>query len=196
MKEKWIYRVGLGEGEISEEALKKSGLEYKKVVVEDIIKERIEETLGKPYKLNTSMREDAPDFFSCSSLISYLYTFAGLWMPSLSWEKYDYAKKIKKDELQFGDLIFTHHGRLLDKPVDHVGMYVGGGMVLAADGSSSKKMVHIEDLDESDSFKETVGYGRITDNIRENRFVIEIPEDRPDLRSKETLLKEIERYVS
>lgn len=187
----WVYRVGLGMDEVSEDALKKSGFTYQLVEVEEALREHIAETIGKPYKLQTSMREDAPEFFSCSSLISYLYLFAGVWMPSLTWEKFEYFKKISKEDLRFGDLVYSHHGRLPEKSVDHIGMYLGDGRVLHALGTADANKVIIESLEQSVTFKNPVGYTRVVDDLKEKRYVVEIPENRPDLRSGEALLKEL-----
>ncbi len=193
MTNTWIYRVGLGQNEVSQEALVKSGLKYELIEVESAIRAHVDETLGKPYKLNTSMREDAPNYFSCSSLISYLYIFAGIWMPSLSWEKYEYVRKIEKEDLRFGDLVFSHHGRLQDKPVDHLGMYLGDGKILDASGKWYKEKVLVDDLSTSPSYSNIIGFGRVVDDLSEKRFVVEIPEDRIDLRNKEALIKEINK---
>ena len=61
------------------------------------------------------MRVDAPNAFSCSSLISYLYE--GIYMPSISIDKYLYTKgagnEIKNDnDLKFGDLVFINTGEV------------------------------------------------------------------------------------
>ncbi len=191
----WIYRVGLSQSEVSQAELESLGFKYDFVEVEEALRAHIDETLDKPYKLHTSMREDAPNFFSCSSLVSYLYTFAGVSMPSLSWEKYAFAKSIKKEDLQFGDLIFSHNGHQPNKPVDHVGFYMGGGMVLQAAGYWYKGKVLIEDLDSSPSFAKTIGYGRVAD-IKEKRFVVQIPYDRIDLQNKDNLIKEIHKIAN
>ncbi len=189
----WIYRVGLGKGEVSENVLKNSGLQYQEVEIESALREHIPETIDKPYKLETSMREDAPNFFSCSTLISYLYIFAGIWLPSLSWEKYEYVKKIDKEDLRFGDLIFAHHGRLNDRPVDHVGMYLGEGKVLDAVGYWYKGKVYVGDVEGNPSFSKIIRYGRVVDDLKERRYVIEIPDDRPDLRDRRNLLEELKK---
>jgi hypothetical protein len=189
----WIYRIGLSETEVQEEALKKLGFPYTKVVVEEALRAHIPETLDKPYKFQTSMREDAPNFFSCSSLISYLYTFAGVWMPSLTIEKYAYFKPITKEELQFGDVVFSHNDKDRARP-DHLGLYLGDGNNLQAAGYWYKGKVLIEKLAESPSFADIVGYARVVDDIKEKRFVINIPDNRSDLRNKDDLLKEISKY--
>jgi len=191
----WIYRVGLSQNEVDEESLKKLGFKYELVEVEAALRAHIDETVGKPYKYYTSMREDAPNFFSCSSLPSYLYTFAGVWMPSLVIEKYKFTKPIKKEELIFGDFVYSYN--VDDKRVspNHMGMYLGDNKILQAAGMWYKGQVVIEDLNETPSFKTIVGYGRVAD-IKEKRFVVEIPDDRPDLRNKENLLKEINSVLS
>ena len=194
MANKWIYRVGLGKDEVSEDALKKSGLKYEHVEVEEALRAHIDETLGKPYKLKTSMREDAPDFFSCSSLPSYLYVFAGVSMPSLVMEKFNFVKKINKEDLRFGDLVFSHHGRLENEPADHMGMYLGDGKILDAVGYWYKGQVYIGDLEGNPSFEKIVGYGRVVDDLKEKRYVIELPEDKPELKEKGALLQYINQY--
>lgn len=193
MREPWIYRVGLSQSEIDEESLKKTGFKYELVEVESALRAHIDETLGKPYKYYTSMREDAPDFFSCSSLMSYLYTFAGVWMPSLVMEKFQYTKPISKEELIFGDFVYSYN--VDDKRIspNHMGMYLGEGRVLQSAGMWYLGKVVIENLSESPSFKTIVGYGRVAD-IKEKRFVVQIPDDRLNLRSKENLIKEIKTF--
>lgn len=194
MSNSWIYRVGLSQKEVNEEALKCAGLKYELVEVEAALKAHIDETLGKPYKLQTSMREDAPNFFSCSSLVSYLYTFAGVWMPSLVIEKFTFTKPITREDLKFGDFVYSYNEGEDKKSPNHIGMYMGDGKVLQAAGKWYKAMVLIENLDESPSFKKIVGYGRVAD-IKEKRFVVEIPDDRLDLRDKENLIKEINKFA-
>ena len=191
MKTPWIYRVGLSTDETSEVELKNLGFKYELVEIESALREHIDETLGKPYKFYTSMREDAPDFFSCSSLVSYLYVFAGIHMPSLSVDKYKFFKKIEKEDLKYGDLVFSHNDKERESP-DHLGMYLGDGKIIQAAGYWYLGKVVIENLEESPSFKNRIGYCRVVDDIKEKRFVVEIPEDKPDLRNKVSLLQEIQ----
>lgn len=190
----WTYRVGLSKDEVSKEVLDKSGLKYEEVEVESALREHIPETLNKPYKFYTSMREDAPNCFSCSSLVSYLYLFAGVWMPSLAKEKFAYAKPISREELRFGDLVFSHTDPERESP-SHVGMYLGDGKILQAAGISYKGMVLIEDLDTSPSFQKIVGFGRLVDDLKERRYVVTIPDDMPGIRNKEALLEYLKQYA-
>ena len=196
----WKYLVGIGENEIGEEALQKSGFEYEKVNVGEKIRATINECLGAKYKNPTSMREDAPELFSCSSLISYLFTKAGVWMPSLAIDKYVFGTPIDESELRFGDLVFSNTGEGLirretvewqkgtpvPEGVDHVGLYMDQGQVLHA--SKSNGDVRIENLSEAKNFKNIVGYRRLG-NMSENRFVIIVPEDKPEFRNKDKMLE-------
>ncbi len=186
----WIWRVGLSQNETSEELLNKSGLKYEQVEVEDALKKHIPETIGKPYKLQTSMRLDAPNFFSCSSLASYLYVFAGVYMPSLVIEKFNFTKPITKEELRFGDFVYSFNDADEDrKSPNHMGIYMGDGNILQASGYWYKGQVLIENMSESPSFKNLIGFGRVVDDLKEKRYVVEIPDDREDLREKENLIK-------
>lgn len=214
MSNSWTYKVGLSQDEVDEEALKRAGLKYELVEIESALRTHINETLGKPYKFYTSMREDAPNFFSCSSLISYLYTFAGVWIPSLVIDKFFFAKPINQNDLRFGDLVFTTSnvndgvhplrdtsveympGKFKsEKPISHVGMYLGNGEIIHAAGLSYKGKVIIEKLNESPLFKNIAGFGRVVDSLKEKRFVVEIPDARADLRKRENLIKELGTFI-
>lgn len=186
----WIWRVGLSQNETSDELLNKSGLKYEQIEVEEALKKHIPETIGKPYKLQTSMRLDAPNFFSCSSLGSYLYVFAGVYMPSLVIEKFNFTKPITKEELRFGDFVYSFNDADEDrKSPNHMGIYMGDGNILQASGYWYKGQVLIENMSESPSFKNLIGFGRVVDDLKERRYVVEIPDDREDLREKENLIK-------
>jgi hypothetical protein len=183
------YKIGfsIDEFEKIKNLLYKHGFEYKKVIVGEILKETIPFCLNAVYKNPSSMRFDAPNAFSCSSLISYLYTQAGVWMPSLSIDKYVFGTPITKEELKFGDLVFSNTGigkirfetveylpgTKVPEGVDHVGMYMGDGNILHASSSTGK--VHIEKVEESEMFKNIVGYRRMAD-IEEERYVVKVNE--------------------
>jgi len=108
--------------------------------------------LKSKYKNPSSMRIDAPEYFSCSSLISYLYE--GVFMPSISIDKYLFTKDLAEksnlitlndlENLKFGDLIFTNSGEgkiytegveykkgdKVEAGIDHVAMYVGENKII------------------------------------------------------------------
>lgn len=211
-KKTWEYIIGFsakefqditgknfGENEI-EKLLIKEGLDFKKVIVCKAIEETMPKCLNAVYKNPSSMREDAPNAFSCSSLISYLYTMAGVWMPSISIDKYVFSKKIKKEELKFGDLVFSNTGigkiytesieydpgtKVLEG-IDHVALYLTENKIL----HSSKKegRVLIENIENLQITSKIIGFGRVAE-IEEKRYVIFIPEKLKHLKTKLDLIK-------
>lgn len=186
-------------------AFKKLGFEYKKLVPHDYIEALYPKLIGATYKNPSSMREDAPNAFSCSSLVSYLYR--GVWMPSISIDKYVFSKKISKDDLRFGDLIFTNSGEghiyyesleflrgtKVEEGIDHVGMYLGDNKVLHA--TKVKGEVLVEGIEAFSTSRTIVGYGRILEDMHEERYVITVPNERLDIRSKEDLIEEAGRII-
>jgi phenylalanyl-tRNA synthetase beta subunit len=184
--------------------LKRLGLSHKKLVVEEALRNAIPATLSAAYRRDSSMRVDPPRFFSCSSLVSYLYVEAGIYMPSYSVDKYVFSDRVEKENLAYGDLVFANTGEgkiyyesvqfikgtKVPEGVDHVGMYVGEGKILHA--TKSKNGVVVEDLATSDQFKNIIGYGRVADQ-KETRFLVEVPFERLDVRIKEDLIDEIGR---
>lgn len=196
-----VYKIGLSTEEFEKikDKITKDRFEYKKVKVEDALRDVIPECMGAAYKNPSRMREDAPKAFSCSSLISYLYVQAGVWMPSLSIDKYVFGIPISREDLKFGDLVFSNTGNgkirfetveylpgtKVPEGVDHVGMYVGDNKILHA--TKRYGMVAAETLDDFSDTSKIVGYRRVAD-IGEERFVVIIPDDRKDLRTKESLI--------
>jgi phenylalanyl-tRNA synthetase beta subunit len=216
-KNDWQYVVGvslheinskLGTTLVDEEVkniLTKAHLPHELVRPVDVLKKSADATLGKAYKNPSSMRFDAPEVFSCSSLVSYLYAKAGIAMPSISVDKLIFGTSITKDELRYGDLIFSNsgEGRIYTETVeykkgtpfpegvDHVGMYVGEGRVLHA--SKTNMVVAVEVLADAKQFQHIVGYRRMCADLEEPRFVVAIPYERLDLRRSHDLVEEIGR---
>jgi phenylalanyl-tRNA synthetase beta subunit len=217
--ESWQYLVGITADEVNTllgttmkdkditAALTRLGFSYQTFIPETALQLRLREVLGKEYKNPSSMRVDAPHAFSCSSLVSYLFTHAGVWMPSITVDKYVYARPVTKDELCFGDLIFSNTGdgkihyetvefmpgTPVPEGVDHVGMYLGDGEVLHASRAHGK--VVREDLAKSKQFSHIVGYRRVLEDVPVERHVVEIPKERLDLRLPVDVIEEIGRHV-
>lgn len=211
-----VYRVGLSVDDVSEDVLKKSGLKYQKVSPREQILASARSVLGKPYKRGASVLRDAPNAFDCSSLTAWSAVEAGLAIPRIAIDQFVFSKRIEKDELKSGDLVFSNTGLIIHtdgsyysqvlgkevdevpirtetleylpgtkvpEGVDHVGIYIGDGEVLHATTGSG---VVVEKLDASTGFKNTVGYGRIiVDEMP--RYVVEIPEDKKELRDAQKL---------
>lgn len=218
---KWKYKVSVSLGEINnllgtnlkekeiQNILERFQFNYKYLTTKENLENLIPTVLGAKYKNPSSMRSDAPFAFSCSSLISYLYE--GVYMPSISIDKYLYTKNesLSKDNLKFGDLIFINtsevkktgiyyesqeyrKGEKVEKGIDHLGMYLGENKILHA-SSNLENGTEIEDLEKFLTRGELIGYGRVLENLEEKRFVVEIPNERLDLRIKEDLIEEVAR---
>jgi peptidoglycan DL-endopeptidase CwlO len=84
--------------------------------------------LGKPYVYDTS----GPDTFDCSGLTMMAWTQAGVSMPHYSGAQYSMFPHVALDQLQPGDLVFKGPGGS-----EHVALYVGGGMQIAATHTGS-----------------------------------------------------------
>jgi phenylalanyl-tRNA synthetase beta subunit len=172
----------------------------KKVVGSDVI-------LDKEYKSGASVTYDAPEIFDCSSLSAWIFKEAGIAIPRMSVDQFVFSEKVEKDNLRFGDLVFSNTGIVLKTGiynesieflpgtkvphgVDHLGIYIGDGKVLHT--SSQTRKAVLERLEDAPMFKNIVGYGRIN-GIDAERFVVTIPSERLDLRIKEDLIEEVGR---
>jgi hypothetical protein len=83
-------------------------------------------------------------------------------------------------------------GTKVPQGVDHVGMYIDENKVIH---SSIKTGGVVEvSLDESNSFKNIVGYGRIVSDPE--RFVVSIPDDKKDFRKKEMLIQGLANFIT
>jgi peptidoglycan DL-endopeptidase CwlO len=82
-----------------------------------------EAQLGKPYRYAAS----GPSTYDCSGLTMMAWAAAGVSMPHYSGAQYQMFPHVPLDELQPGDLIFWGSGGS-----EHVSMYVGGGLQIAA----------------------------------------------------------------
>ena len=82
-----------------------------------------EAQLGKPYVYAAS----GPDSFDCSGLTMMAWAAAGLSIPHYSGAQYAMFPHVPLDQLQPGDLLFWGPGGS-----EHVAMYIGGGLQIAA----------------------------------------------------------------
>jgi peptidoglycan DL-endopeptidase CwlO len=78
--------------------------------------------LGKPYVWAAS----GPDAFDCSGLTMFSWAAAGVSLPHSAAMQYNSAPHVSRSQLQPGDLVF------FGSPAYHVGIYVGGGMMIHA----------------------------------------------------------------
>lgn len=126
-------------------------------------------------------------------------------IPRIAVDQYVFSQKISKQDLQPGDIIFSKKDRQARKPdksaidylagtavpggLSHLGIYVGEDKVIHA---TDPKGVIEENIAEASSFKEIVGYGRMS-VLNERRWWIEVPATRLDIRIKEDVIEEIGR---
>lgn len=166
--------------------------------------------VGTPYVLGASVTRDAPKTFDCSSFSAWLYAQVGVGIPRVSVDQYLSGVPIDAEEARPGDLIFSNTqvrhiwyesrdflpGTKVPEGVDHVGVYLGNGMVAhcagaGGDGLSDINQVVIETINTADRFKNIVGYRRMV--VDEPRLVVTVPFYRTDVRTKEDLIEEIVR---
>lgn len=181
--------------------------EYVKIA--DKLKQKIDEllelqkTVKAEYKLGASVTGDAPKYFDCSGLMSFLYKESGVQIPRLSIDQLVFGKRINKEELQFGDLVFTNegHGHIwfesmeykkgtrFDAGVSHVGMYLGEHKVLHI--SMTDNEIQVIDMTEGKKFTEekVVGFSRVAD-ITQSVLIVTPPDERLDIKIPEDVVEE------
>lgn len=100
--------------------------------------------LGSPYVMGGT----GPSY-DCSGLTMTSWAAAGVSIPRTSQAQYSGTKRISRDELQPGDLVFYYGG------ISHVAMYVGNGQIIHA--PNSRSVVKYDSI----SSMPIVGYGRV-----------------------------------
>jgi cell wall-associated NlpC family hydrolase len=78
--------------------------------------------IGKPYRWGA----EGPDSYDCSGLTMWAWAHAGVSLPHSSRAQYASLPKVSMSQLAPGDLVFRGN------PIHHVGIYKGGGVVIAA----------------------------------------------------------------
>lgn len=94
--------------------------------------------IGKPYRYGAS----GPDSFDCSGLTMFSWGRAGISLPHSSRAQYGATKRVARESLQPGDLVF------FGSPIHHVGIYIGNGSMINAPESGST--VGIRSIDRRD----------------------------------------------
>ena len=81
--------------------------------------------LGRPYVWAAA----GPNSFDCSGLTMWAYRRIGISLPHSSRAQINVGQRVSRSNLQPGDLVF------FGSPIHHVGMYIGGGMMIHAPSS-------------------------------------------------------------
>jgi cell wall-associated NlpC family hydrolase len=98
--------------------------------------------VGKPYHFG----DEGPNAFDCSGLMQYIFGKAGIKLPRTAAEQQKFATPVTKPVP--GDLVF------FGAPAHHVGLYLGGGRMLAAPHTGANVRVQ--------SVGDATNYGRIS----------------------------------
>ncbi len=94
--------------------------------------------LGKPYVWSA----EGPNSFDCSGLTMMAWRSAGVSIPRVAAAQYGIGRHISKSALEPGDLVF------FGSPIHHVGIYVGGEMMIEAPYTG--QVVRYHTIDRSD----------------------------------------------
>lgn len=113
--------------------------------------------LGVKYKYGGA----SPSGFDCSGFTKYVYAHFDISLARSTADQYSSSvKKISRDQLQPGDLIFWSNGK--KGVVGHVGIYVGNNEFIHA--PSPGGVVEYESMDTSYYAKRVIGYGTVLSN--------------------------------
>ncbi|MBF0256460.1 MAG: C40 family peptidase [Gammaproteobacteria bacterium] len=106
--------------------------------------------IGIPYRLGGT---DPDKGFDCSGLVQYSLNNVGVQTPRTAAEQFTQAQPKPVDDLLPGDLIFFR----IDRSINHVGIYLGGGDFIHAPRAGSP--VRLESLHKSYWRKRFEGVG-------------------------------------
>ena len=101
--------------------------------------------LGKPY----SYGAEGPNMFDCSGLIQFAFAAVGITLPRTAAAQQQATTPVGTPVA--GDLVFY------GSPADHVGLYVGGGQMLAAPHSGA--VVQIQPVYAGATYRRVPGLG-------------------------------------
>jgi len=104
---------------------------------------------------------NTPSGFDCSGYVKYVFNHFGVNLTRTSANQYSNSVKIKKADLQVGDLVFFSQS-LGSSKVGHVGIYVGGDQFIHA--AAPGKGVRYDSLSSDYYSSHYIGSGRVLSN--------------------------------
>jgi peptidoglycan DL-endopeptidase CwlO len=87
-----------------------------------------EDQLGKPYQWGGT----GPDSFDCSGLVMMAYRAAGIDIPRTSQEQWSWGPRVSPNDVEPGDLVFFVGSDGTETSPGHVGLVIGGGLMIEA----------------------------------------------------------------
>jgi len=180
----------------------------------DRVVEVAETLVGVPYLYGASVLFDAPRKFDCSGLVNYLFLGAGVRIPRMTVDQFVFGEDVPQNEIQPGDLVFSvgedtgsafHESKEWMKGtsvpnggIDHVGLYLGDGMVVHSSRHNkdvgTDGGILIEKLSSSQRFSHIVGIRRIKE-LSGERFLVTVPSERFDIRIGADIAEEVVRLM-
>ena len=133
----------------------------------EMLHQTIRSYLGTPYQWGNSSRKG----IDCSGFTQEVYKKAGITLPRTAREQYDTGKKVDKDELEYGDLVFFN-----TKPLIFLSSCFFPCILFNIEVPSVYGITHVGIYIENDKFvHSSASRGVISENINnpywEKRFV-------------------------
>ena len=91
--------------------------------------------LGTPYVWGAS---DPGDGFDCSGFTRWVLAQYGIETPHVASSQQQQFRSVEREDLAPGDLVFFNYGRKAAGQADHVGLYIGNGMMIDASSSEGE----------------------------------------------------------
>lgn len=87
-----------------------------------------QQQIGKPYQWGGT----GPDAFDCSGLVMMAYRAAGITIPRTSQQQWVFGPRVRAGQVRPGDLVFFAGSDGTRTSPGHVGLVIGGGMMIEA----------------------------------------------------------------